>query len=530
MSDYPNGGYRRSETRRLPTRFTDLEERQHFGIGGPAADPWVGTDVDQTVGFQGRRNVTPSPYGTYPYDEDFKPDYYAYRGRLQIDVPFTIGEYDDPRHGGVGLDGGKGQPPTDPRQRVWGGWQYIPARKLGRWNWLLQIMLAYYEYLNNLYGAKAVNTAGWTISCGAPNGIMVGGPSGCGPNLFISGNSYRANKGHAVLSFGNWWAHFRDPLTEVQFPGDTYSHTVVGAMFKPDTGPVESPYPYFVPDPEPDRKIDLPRRQRKEKKAKEGALRSIDPFTIPMGLNEGDYDAVPRWMIPYRSYNPYYSPVEQTQFGPVPEWKMDPRLEPASDGGRKGNLPIPGTLVAAGDPALDPRPTFEVTPSGVGVSHSKPHRPRRPGPRTREKKMAIYGRGVALALLNVTSEAEDFIDAIWKALPFKYRYDRLREQMGEVEYNRMLYDRIKYQNNHPGANRRELRSAQGKFGAPEKVTPQQKLKDIYNHHEHIDWQKAVDNLVKNELTDRFFGKIGQTAGRASRAARMSHGVQLGPTF
>jgi len=56
------------------------------------------------------------------------------------------------------------------------------------------------------------------------------------------------------------------------------------------------------------------------------------------------------------------------------------------------------------------------------------------------------------------------------------------------------------------------------------------LHDIYENIDNIDWGKALDNLIENQIEDYVFGKIGQKSAEASRASGGTKGWQLGPVF
>ena len=145
--------------------------------------------------------------------------------------------------------------------------------------------------------------------------------------------------------------------------------------------------------------------------------------------------------------------------------------------------------------------------------------------------------GRVMKVVNFVTEANDLIEAVWQGLPFKYRYDRLREEIGEKAYNAMLARRIKAEK--AAETRGEVKLKNRQTNPLEKPTPQQMLKDIWDHWDKINWsdsgkdgkkKNVVDNIVKNEFEDRFYGQIGKTSARASRVIGKPVGIQTGPTF
>lgn len=80
--------------------------------------------------------------------------------------------------------------------------------------------------------------------------------------------------------------------------------------------------------------------------------------------------------------------------------------------------------------------------------------------------------------MNVITEGRDFVQALWKALPKKFR-------------------------SKPQKGRKTL-------------TVQQMLRDIYDHLNDIDLADAVLNVIENEIQDRFYGGVGQRFKQAAQ--------------
>ena len=99
---------------------------------------------------------------------------------------------------------------------------------------------------------------------------------------------------------------------------------------------------------------------------------------------------------------------------------------------------------------------------------------RPPGKGTKERKAKVRF-AVAKMFMNWTTESIDAIEAVWYALPPKYRTPR--------------------------------------------ATPQQMVMDLYRHAEHIQMEVAVRNLVLANLQDKAIGKLTAPLQRAFRKYR-----------
>lgn len=107
-----------------------------------------------------------------------------------------------------------------------------------------------------------------------------------------------------------------------------------------------------------------------------------------------------------------------------------------------------------------------------------------PPPYVKEQKLKVVVGGAVASLIGFVTESADFIIAIWRALPAKYR------------------------SSNP--------------------TIQSDLRDIYNHFDKIDWTKAISNLLINEVQDRAIGAFGRRAAKANKAfGEQGFRIQLG---
>lgn len=151
-----------------------------------------------------------------------------------------------------------------------------------------------------------------------------------------------------------------------------------------------------------------------------------DPFSLPVNAPGPRPYPLPWKMIPMRQPNPFYSPSEQTQFGPSPIRGLSYR-------------PNPGPDAVAISPGKKPVP---------GPSHTSTPPPRN----TREKKGRMKkGMAVLLKGAYTASEAYDAIEAIWKALPAKHRtkdasgiqmLDDIWNNLGELDLDKAVLNLI----------------------------------------------------------------------------------------
>lgn len=196
----------------------------------------------------------------------------------------------------------------------------------------------------------------------------------------------------------------------------------------------------------------------------------LDPDTAPIG-----HPAPQPARLPYRML-PHVKPdvknrVMHAQRGP--HSPVRPRLDKPVVG--------PGVVIV---PPVRPPPDPPDPPT--------PPRPRPPPPRTKEGKFGASAGGRALAWAarglsageNVLTEAKDFVNALWKALPT---------------------------------------SSKRKYGGSLKG----KLNALYNDFDKIDWGKAFGNLVANEIEDRTIGRAIGKGGRQARRVGITYGGSLG---
>ncbi len=259
----------------------------------------------------------------------------------------------------------------------------------------------------------------------------------------------------------------------------------------------------------------------------------VDPFSKPIG-EPLFTPAPPRYReIPLRRPHPWRSPWERTDKGPAP--RPSPRPEPATRPG-PGTSPgvspapspgptfVPGNPVDPRNPYPDPLPIPDTivitqpigaTAPGTGttvVTHpnANPHQRSRPEPGTKEHK--IRGKKsfqIILGVAGFVTESLDALNAVWKALP---------------EECRTGYYKLRYRDKATGEFKTYMKR---RFRANQS----QRLGDVTKCWKDVDMEKALENLLMNQLEDAGIGAIG----RLNRDAITSNpyhtspvGFQAGP--
>ena len=113
--------------------------------------------------------------------------------------------------------------------------------------------------------------------------------------------------------------------------------------------------------------------------------------------------------------------------------------------------------------------------------------------------MMLTVRGGLRALYDATTETVDVIDALYWALPKWARVAEMR--------------------------------ANGSFvGGLKRPGVLEKAQAVYRHMGDMNWLAAMGNLVRNEVSDRAFGRIGRFTAQANRKAGRFHGFAFGPAL
>lgn len=191
---------------------------------------------------------------------------------------------------------------------------------------------------------------------------------------------------------------------------------------------------------------------------------------------------------------PINAPVQQPK--PMP-YRSVPAM-PVFDPYAPGTTPLRGPLPVR---AISPSPWRNgiVVRPNAPPSPAPPHVRRPPVKGEKERKP---GRDVKRAIdpiVGPITEAVDAIDAVYDALPWSVR--------------KQVY--------------RKCRAGGGQ--PRECMTPQKKLKVIYDNAHRLDMAKVVENLAKNHLEDRVIGELSRRADKNLRDRGWHDTFGRGPT-
>lgn len=164
-------------------------------------------------------------------------------------------------------------------------------------------------------------------------------------------------------------------------------------------------------------------------------------------------------------------------------------------------VPITVETPGTGTPVPVETPTQEISvdPSGeVGGSFGTPPGTKWPSAPTegkKERKVNVRSvSGAVWPIMNAASEALDFLDVLWGAIPGRF----------------------------------QTKDTVWKNGKPhhQKPAPHVKLKDIYEAWDAPDFDAAtfVELFINNQVEDMYYGLSGQQSARASQAIGLSTGL------
>ena len=347
---------------------------------------------------------------------------------------------------------------------------------------------------------QADDLTGWTLICGGgTGGVKTWSGPGCAlwngvgfPPYVESDAVFAASQirapGQDAITYKNVYEQFSGgPNTWYDVParyqkiGLPFPSLEPRRFYPPLEEPFAQPWPQVRPRgvPKPDASPSLEPPPIPE---------WFDPWETPIMRPLPEQRPIPYRFIPYRQPNPFRAPGERRREGPAPRPRAVP--EPATR--------LPNRL---GDQRL---PTVSIDGDGNVKIGPKPHFAEPPSSGVRESKWHVSGKGGRTfeKWFGGSTEAVEFVEEIWKAIPTKYRS---KEKIYFVR--------------GPDGKRTPIRI--------KKQPLTQKLKEIYENFDKIDWDKAYDGLVEAQIKDRFFGRIGQAASRASRKAGYSKGLQKG---
>nr|QXN72824.1 MAG: hypothetical protein [Microvirus sp.] len=224
------------------------------------------------------------------------------------------------------------------------------------------------------------NLAGWSVDCQVgPLNYLFGGAVSCGRTA----SQPKTTEGTIFDGGGAWFINFWQTRIPAGLPN--YWQGVVSARYRQNkVGPVPPPVPELGPE--------IPALPPIwQTPAVPEVAPAIDPMALPIGQPVPVPQPLPWRVIPARRTNPWRSPSEQTQRGPVTR-----------------------------APARAVGPTIEIGPNGTRSIRPQ-HRRARPPEGTKERKFAANIRlGLNLATDAVT-ETKDAVEAIHDALPARFQ-------------------------------------------------------------------------------------------------------------
>lgn len=322
-------------------------------------------------------------------------------------------------------------------------------------------------------------TARWHLKTFLTNDPLLG-------ELFVASASY------AQFQWFNPASHFGDDPQPWQ-----WVQTIPGGLtYVPGLSPEEVPWvnPWDLPIANP-----VPAQRPLPWEVTPTAPRPWDdpsPVVVPPGnpKTAPDVDPGPVVVPPFDPLrDPNYRPRERPQPRPRPRPRTRPSpFEPIPRVVRTRIGPGQyAELVIKGSPPLGPRNFPKPPPRG-------------------EKEIKVKGAGAGAgrvwAVANAITEARDFIKSVHKALPKRYRTPTKSHGIG-------------------------------KFRSANAPTVQQMFKDIYRGISDMKQSelgpftnKAIDNLIADQIKDYVFGRFGQAIARQSRADRRPIGYQAGPAL
>lgn len=311
-------------------------------------------------------------------------------------------------------------------------------------------------------GQHGWDFSGWNVDCYIGPGTPIGNLHACSATTWWTATNatFAANIANPIVDVGSAYVtcyaanirpHPLAPTTHTQWNSYAKFSKV-------------KPYDYTQDEPGPG--IALPY-------ATQPLGIPFDPFSLPIGQPAPIVRPLPWKVVPARVPSPWRSPMEQTWRGPLPPRRYVgfpqpvypdlPWLGPSQHGqpGKSHHVDVVG-----GSPPLGRLNTSDPPPSRY---------PRPPKKRTKERKFVLNRRTAFMRLVSFITEARDFVDAMYRALP-------------------------------KDARRRARAKHQNKAAA------------IYENFLDLDIPLAFKYWFENEIEDRFYGLGGRIAGKGKRKA------------
>ena len=178
-----------------------------------------------------------------------------------------------------------------------------------------------------------------------------------------------------------------------------------------------------------------------------------DPMLMPADWFAPQTRPIPYELIPARVDNPYRAPSERTETGP--------RSQPVPISAAGSHNPPWNTVARTYRRGVTPVDTLKM---------ELPKPPKR-GEKERKASVTRGAQNVLRVVENLT-EAQDMLDAFYYALPKEYR--------------------------------------------PRGATPLQRDMLLLQYYEQVDLNKAIENVIKQQVGDMVFGMLGKGYGSAAR--------------
>lgn len=193
---------------------------------------------------------------------------------------------------------------------------------------------------------------------------------------------------------------------------------------------------------------------------------SLNPNAIPIGSGMPLQRPVPFAQAAQARVvkEKLYEWIAPSRFYPIPSTEAQPVLIP------RGQIPL--------------NAPFEMSVNVTNQKRGPAHVRRPPGRRTKERKLILSLTGAAAIPMNLVTESLDFVNALYEALPQRYRYRGKSDQQHRIEA-------------------------------------------VYRHFDKIEIDKAIKNLVVNQVQDAVIGKIGRLQARSYREMYNLYGVRGG---
>lgn len=206
---------------------------------------------------------------------------------------------------------------------------------------------------------------------------------------------------------------------------------------------------------------------------------------------------------------------------PFPQWRVGGYAPPIA-----GAVPGTPTKGGGGGPTSWPSDnwTGEVGPRGGGgdrrgrvVPSAGRHIMDAPKKNEKERKLGLpKGFRVFMRALGHLTEVNDLVNSLYGALPvhLKIRRKWSRENMWGPYVKPFAAS-----GDRPGMTRRR----NGKLEYLVPLSPVEKARLVYKHFGDISLEKAVNNIVENQIEDYVFGRLGNLQKRANRKRGHSYG-------